>query len=78
MLTNIEVCAKLAFAVAHNQDAFASNIAHHAVTNVGEFVGTAYVAPAFTENGFEFCGENFGRGVFISRKALLEPSNFWC
>jgi hypothetical protein len=54
MLTNIEVCAKLAFAVAHNQYAFASNIAHHAVTNVGELVGSAYVAPVFAENGFEF------------------------
>jgi hypothetical protein len=78
MLTNIEVCAKLAFAVAHNQDAFVSNITHHAVTNVRKLVGTAYVAPVFAENGFEFCGENFGRGVLISRKALLEPSNFWC
>jgi hypothetical protein len=68
----------LAFAIAHDQDALASHVADHAVANVGEFVGTAYVAPAFTENGFEFCGENFGRGVFISREALLEPSNFWC
>jgi hypothetical protein len=54
MLTNIEVRAKLAFTVAHNQDAFASNIAHHAVTNVGELVGSAYVAPVFAENSFEF------------------------
>jgi hypothetical protein len=54
MLTDIEVRAKLAFAVAHNQDAFASHIAHHAVANVGELVGSAYVAPVFAKNSFEF------------------------
>jgi hypothetical protein len=54
MLTDIEVCAKLAFAIAHDQNTFASHIAHHAVANVGELVGSAYVAPVFAENGFQF------------------------
>ena len=54
MLTDVEVRAKLTFAVAHDQDTFASNIAHHAVTNVRELVGSAYVAPVFAKNSFEF------------------------
>jgi hypothetical protein len=54
MLTDIEVRTQLAFAIAHNQDAFASNVADHAVANVRELVGTAYVAPVFTKNGFQF------------------------
>jgi hypothetical protein len=54
MLTDIEVRTQLAFAIAHNQDAFASNVAHHAVTNVRELVSSAYVAPVFTENSFKF------------------------
>jgi hypothetical protein len=53
VLADIEVCAKLAFAIAHNQDAFVSHIAHHAVTNVRKLVGSAYVAPVFTENSFK-------------------------
>jgi len=53
MLTDIEVCAKLAFAIAHDQDAFASNVADHAVADMRKFVGTAYVAPVFTENSFK-------------------------
>ena len=54
MLADVEISAQLAFAIAHDQDAFASNIAHHAVANVGEFVGPAYVAPVFAENSFKF------------------------
>ena len=54
MLTDIEIRAKLVFAVAHDQDAFATNIAHHAITNVRELVGSANVAPVFAENSFEF------------------------
>jgi hypothetical protein len=54
MLTDIEVRTQLAFAIAHDQNALASNVADHAVANVGELVGSAYVTPVFAENSFEF------------------------
>jgi hypothetical protein len=78
MLTDIEVRTQLAFAIAHDQNALASNVADHAVANVGELVCSAYVAPVFTENSFKLCSKNFGRRVFISSEAFLKPLNFWC
>jgi hypothetical protein len=54
MLADVEIGTKLAFTVSHNQDAFASHVAHHSVADVWQLVGSPYVTPVFAENGFEF------------------------